>query len=873
MLRSLAARPLRSNCRQAQESLPRQGAALLWLLGLVVIVGLGWWWWTRAAPVPDSVAARPSTATDAQLQEPADPLVAAVSAGRGLATEGAAAGPAERAALQAPADSAQDPTGEDVEADPQTWVEVLCRYADRDAPAADVEVFPLSLSPELVVELEAALSSGTGLEQLLRSRVAPERTDAVGRAQVRLNSGADAFVAALAPGYSGFADPGPVTGEVRIELLRDQNPEVLVLDSNGAPVQGAVVSLCLPLGAERMDLVSCSTDSAGRGTISIAGQILKMEQGQGLLLRVKGLFEEPQEQPLDLEAELTRFQLPPFGWIELTCEPPAIPGEKLLVGLSRLGESVEAQGDGLEALLGPEAHLRLGPVALGQQFEARGSVVGSELPWLASGPGPEKPGESVALRLRRAAALQVQGLALGPDGQPLERVRIAAELLRLGEAQADSAQTVREQLRSDGEGRFTWDLPSETEGKSSARLSVSRRGVDFTAVFDLPKGASGTLDVGAIRFEEVPPLASGRILDPAGQAISGAACALIQAEPLGSGMSMDREIRSVRSDKQGRFTLRAPWVTGPFQLSLAAKGYATRELLVQQPGELGDITLQRAARLRGRVLLGPDAAPQGFQVLSYARANEQFQTPLDGEGRFALEDLATGTYQLFLRGGGLLGGDLNLWSAVEFSAEAGDLDLGTTDLSGRLLRTELHVVDPQGQLIPSIALATADVGTEFFNNWNSLELAQGQAGFVLWHSSDIQRAQVLATGYRSAYVEIAGGRIDLTLTPSLVAVLHINNFAAIPETVQLYARIESPDPERPNTVNPLTEANSKVFLELPGLYTFSFHVLPKNQYWSPPNGAAPSQQFELRDLPELQGFEFALPAELLEQARQLADGE
>jgi hypothetical protein len=785
----------------------------------------------------------------------------------------AGAAPLERIALTAtaPDDAVQAPGIAD-EGEEQTLVEVLCRFADRDMPAADVEVFPLALTPELVVELETALTSGSGLEQLLRGRVNPVRTDALGHARVRVSSAEELAAVALAPGYSGISKGGPVTGQLRIELHREQRVEVLVLDSQGAPVEGAVVSLCVSVDTYRMDMLSCSTDSAGRGTIALAGQMLEAQQGQDLLLRVKGLFQEPQEQPLDLEAELARFQLPPCGWIELQCEPPAASTEALVVSLSRLDASGKPIGEGLEALMGPAGRLRLGPVALNQQFAAKGLVVGSEVPWLASGPGPVKSGESAVFKLSRGAVLQLRGLALGPDAQPMERARIAAELWRPEEAPQDPDEVTREQLRCDGEGRFTWDLPSDTRGATRARFTISRRGLIYTAEIPLPEESSGSVDVGAIRFQELPPLASGRVVDAAGQALRGVNCALMQVESWGAGISTQRELRAARSDQQGRFVLHAPWVSGPLELSLRAEGYATREIKLQQPGDLGDVTLQRAARLLGQVLLGSGAKTQEFHVLCYAQANERFQAALDEAGRFALGGLSAGTYRLSLGGGGLLGGDRPLWSAVEFSADSGDLDLGSIDLTGQLLRTDLRVQDPSGAAITSIALASPDPGTQFFNNWNSLELAQGQTSYLLWHASDIQRARVQATGFRSAFVELAGGRVDLTLTPALVAELRLSNFAQIPKGLRLYAYLRGLDPGSPGTVQPLTQASSRVYFELPGTYTVTFQVLPQNEFWSSPSSEGPRQQFELLDLAKPQAFEFELPAELLAEAQQLVNG-
>lgn len=840
---------------------PRRGsAAKVILLALVAVAAVALYLLRSDSDSRKAVAAVPAerdvTEEMTGTLESATPLPAATAT-----APRAAAMPVE-----VPAESiasAAEIGSDDAEGE---WLEVLCVLAEGGAPAAQVDVYALALDESLILRLQTAMASGTDLETLVRSVVEPVVTDENGAARVWTLVDRETALMAIGPDLMGYAQTELPRGRVTIELTADHRMRVLVVDGDGVGVSGAVASARVAYGEHRADLITALTDGEGRADLKLPGQMVGQHSPGTLHVGVRGLFSKPVEQPLDLEAKDTRLELPPFGWALLspTSADDAQPDVRLVLRATEPGSKSTAWPEQLEGLTGPDGSLRLGPIALGADLTATGSAVGSPVAWHAEGRGPTVPGETVHIALQRAAAFPLRARALNPAGEPFARALVQARLI---EPDANSIGDVPvERLRTDRDGLFTWELPGQTVAGSAALLTVTRRGVDYSAQFAVPVAGASGIDLGDLRFEEVPPVAKGRVVDAEGKPIAGAS---VQLEHTVSkaGIRQTSIAARTRTGADGQFALRALITSGSVDLHVAAEGFVDSRHDLDGPTDVGDLTMAKAGGLRGRVILGELSVPN-LRVGAHTPRSGQYTSLREG-GEFSIDGLGTGSWDVVLHGGSLLGGDLVLWSKVDFRAEDGSLDLGEVDLTGRLLRSEVIARNPAGS--PLRELYFASVGPT--DHFHSRSMAVGEGRHVLLHPTNLSAARVSADGYRTAPITLQAGRQELTLQPALEVVFQVQGAELVPPEVALVLHILPSDPSQGSRSSEIASGPQRMHVDQPGTYRLFLSVSPHGSFHGPDTRADPHHTIEVLESTVPQEFELVLPEELLAEAQRLTNGD
>ncbi|MCY1078042.1 carboxypeptidase-like regulatory domain-containing protein [Archangium lansingense] len=184
---------------------------------------------------------------------------------------------------------------------------------------------------------------------------------------------------------------------------------------------------------------------------------------------------------------------------------------------------------------------------------------------------------------------------------------------------------------SDAEGRFS------LEGLEAGSYALWADGSFGTVLREnVPAGSEG------IELWGVPGMTlSGRIHDEDGNVVAGA---LVTALPDGPSRFFD-----TLSDARGNWRI-GPLPVGRYHLVVTHAGFLPGHESVDESSEL-EVTLYRPLRLTGQVLLeGRPVA--GARVLAEGKKHQR-HTSTDAEGRFTLEDLGPGTYQVIATHAGL----------------------------------------------------------------------------------------------------------------------------------------------------------------------------------------------------------------------------
>ncbi|MBL8737198.1 MAG: hypothetical protein JNL12_12270 [Planctomycetes bacterium] len=328
--------------------------------------------------------------------------------------------------------------------------------------------------------------------------------------------------------------------------------------------------------------------------------------------------------------------------------------------------------------------------------------------------GPSTAGETrtVALPLGPEQAL-LAGRLLGPDGEALGGAPTPVEVTLW---HGDQRQ-VHGDVHALDDGRFDWVLGDfgDREGFVVEFRLVPKEGVLGGA--GEPLGArvrTGTIrggrriELGDVRLVVLPVLASGEVLDDAGRPIAGARVTVrCGALPAGNRASEMAPLRSLatRCDEQGRFTIlgEAPPARGEL---LAEQDQHFAETLPLQAGAPHRLVLQRAGRLRGRVLL-PDWLAEGavsLHLYPYEEARKKDSRSMRlsrrSGGRFNLDMIRPGRFQARVQ---LRNAPEPLAVFDDVFVPPGDTRdprLQPLDLRSLLFRYQLRAVDAAGQPMP-----------------------------------------------------------------------------------------------------------------------------------------------------------------------------
>lgn len=347
----------------------------------------------------------------------------------------------------------------------------------------------------------------------------------------------------------------------------------------------------------------------------------------------------------------------------------------------------------------------LGAVALLLHFGAGGDPQkerrGIALARLASEPLTAQ----VRLREGGRAAGGIFGVVKAPDGAPVAGALVALSRARVpGEP---GSRFPRARAVTDGAGRFAF----EDAWAGSYQLTASARG--HRAV------ASPVIVLAAGRREEVQLLlgtgghtVSGQVLDEGGGPIPGAVVAAGLGFPWTAreGAPVPQRQFVAIADGEGRYQLTLE--RREYTLNAEAGGYVPAQLSVAVTRDVTrDLEMEPAARVAGRVVervSGQPVADAEIVAAEGGRWSLGFRAiRTDAEGRFLIEDLPSGSFELTARHR-----DRNLFGTGTVTAVATQAVEGVEISMGPGVRLQGRVRDESGAGLPGVAVAvnSTDVG-------------------------------------------------------------------------------------------------------------------------------------------------------------------
>ena len=473
-----------------------------------------------------------------------------------------------------------------------------------------------------------------------RARQRLARTGEGGVAQLPRGREEKLRVAALAPGYPRVSLGVDRETSVRIEIGHGETARLRVTDSRSRPIPEALAyqgSGLLPLGL---------SDTAGRLDLAIAGEdpapvrILTRDSWSGVFDLTPGNSDKPLTLKLDPPTTV-------YGRvIDLESRDPLRNG---LVWGSR-GEIAWTDARGGYAL-------RITAAISGRLRAAAAGYRPGVEEWV---PGVEQ-GPTFALQ----PAAGVSGKVVDGDGWPVPGVDVRViprppfdrsrlrDLLRLRDRQTNASRHGRFQLAG-LPAEMSYVLRFAKEGFAPARLEVAP-----LKPFENRSGLEVVLRAGR--------LGVGRVVDPDGEPIAGAAVRLERPPPgeaLGY-MMMERmgatePALTSSTDAEGRFEI-PDQASGTYDLRVSAEGFAPATVPGLRVGagggevDLGTVVLSLGAVVEGRVedlegrpvagaevRVEPANQPRSFGSAAVSFRPSSEAATSDGAGRFVLSDLLPG---------------------------------------------------------------------------------------------------------------------------------------------------------------------------------------------------------------------------------------
>jgi hypothetical protein len=374
--------------------------------------------------------------------------------------------------------------------------------------------------------------------------------------------------------------------------------------------------------------------------------------------------------------------------------------------------------------------------------------------------GPTAENPVVEFLLEPPPVPVILGTAVGPDGRPLDRQRLELSLLRRGTPRgqgnpgpAENGHSGQEpvdleydsdlgpaeplaNVHTDDRGRFElraqW-LPYLRDhariGQAYAVRVEAVSGATLIGDIDVPiaafEGDAPRVELGELELQDVPMLLAGRVLDRAGQPVSGlltyADCDGAEDRAL-----QDRwRLKTVRIGRDGRFEIRQRSSKRQVRLEFQGDWHVSREPVFASAGQAGfDFIVSGSGGLVYDLIL-PATPPTIFFVanlqIELLAVGDQAPDPTRqhslrpraqaGDGRYSMRGIPEGNYRLNVKLGDLA---LTEYDRPEVVIRSGELtDLGRIDLSRGLTILDLRF-DPQP---PESKLPWVDLDLDERHRW------------------------------------------------------------------------------------------------------------------------------------------------------------
>jgi hypothetical protein len=528
--------------------------------------------------------------------------------------------------------------------------------AESGVPVADADVAWCGQGLDRDAAFESWLARGE-IEEHLQSL--GKRTDALGRARIPACA-LPVLVCAAAPGLWGYATLNGGSGPLVVALAPDASIQVKVVDASGTPCTGVAVALRHRLALSYDDRTWARTD-APDGTCELrhAGFLLGSRAATNArsFVAVQGLFDPPIERAVTL-ADASRpveLVLRPTGSCEVeVVDELGTPFDAQIEAELRFADVPGERGARLRSRT--SAGLVFERVELGRRLAVAVRREDSGAAETAEGPGPQRAGERVRLRVRCKRALVVlHGQIVDSTGAPLAGATARARLESNAAPAADGSWTIR----TDELGLFSVDAAPQSLAadeltlavfgldESGARRSVARRRVSSGL-------ARGTHELGIFTLADTPIAASGCVVDGADQPLAGIAVLATAVDADFAAGPRGEWLDSSVTDQAGRFAIRGEVSAARVSLQASGEGRTAPAVTVANGARDARIVLAAGGKIAGEVLLDPSVGKSAI-LIEVARAPaldraalapEPRSMELDASGFFIAGDLAPGTYAL-----------------------------------------------------------------------------------------------------------------------------------------------------------------------------------------------------------------------------------
>jgi len=580
------------------------------------------------------------------------------------------------------------------------------------------------------------------------------------------------FVVASSPGWWGYAfvhnaEPSPCY----VELVRDTNIDVRVVDAAGSPVRGVRVGVrdCYGGGAY-YDHVRARTDEEGRAVLRHVAHAIGDDTsfGSDLRILIAETLATDASVPLDLERWPTapvELVMPTTGAVEVAlvdwdfAASPDAPWVSLVTAARDASENAAVPRYVLAPRQVVDGAVLFPFVEIGCDVVA--SARCPETGWrcdFVRGRGPARPGETVRLELRmREPALLVRGRLVHEDGSAAGDAEFGCALA--APERSDRPAYAREGLRTDADGGFqllaSVRLPAELQFEVVVRDARGRPAERGTRALR-SRASAGVLEVGDVRLAPLPVLAAGVVLDAAGQPVAFASVEV--HEPMGpSGDGADAPVGwsprwrdEGRTDAQGRFRIASDCASPSVALWVKCGDRRGTPREVRTGDEHVVLTLDWSGVIAGRVVLPQGVYRQQVTLKAVARDSapvaialrEWRRRMLDDSSEFAIRGLESGAYDVVVEVDGAEDPIARVENVHVISGEiTRDARLNPLDLRESVDLVTVRVLDLDGRPVQygdarwSDAEADGGVRSNWFSNgW--LRLSRSLTTPNVWIASE-----------------------------------------------------------------------------------------------------------------------------------------
>jgi hypothetical protein len=344
------------------------------------------------------------------------------------------------------------------------------------------------------------------------------------------------------------------------------------------------------------------------------------------------------------------------------------------------------------------------------------------------GLGPVDEGDVATIDavIQESGVIQIRGRVVGGDGDPWSGdtlVRLLAPTGRPGQWNTP-AQTVQSAVDGSFEAPFLRSCFHHGECRLALRCSREDDRIGVAGLIDvaLPE-SDDAIDLGDLVLEEAALLASGIVVDEAGQPIEDAEVASDLRPEWDSPWSLVSSVATT-TPADGRFRFRGGPSShqGRLYVSGTVDGWRATALTTFEPGDDLRIVLRPRGAIAGRVVVTPPMKQDdvyvaaAFSPMSQAATIWSAHAPLAADGSFVLEPLDPGPWRVGVLRNTSQATPAPLLVVEDVVVRGGEINrdprLAALAIRGELRSVTLEVFAPTGEPATTGTLYVVDRGSE-----------------------------------------------------------------------------------------------------------------------------------------------------------------